>query len=268
LLGSYPLPQRYVKGRHDADVAAKVSYSAQDSQDLLAGELTLSNAANGASATLPMMAWSAYENENPLQIGTTPGFGSEAGTPASTNTAQLEDTFWYSTWDIPFDHERAAMLISATFPTRRAYDGLNRGQGAFGQTAMPSGVGLYAFDNVTGRAEGASVEIWDRFQHRIGNIQQLPDTPPPARAAFGAVGFLPIGPGDSSVNASNDFVQLGTLSFTAGSVRLNFSGQADAHNRMGIPAVVTAIYWRADSNRMQASWLFPPHFGWTYKPSN
>jgi hypothetical protein len=70
---------------------------------------------------------------------------------------------------------------------------------------------------------------------------------------------MTIAPGASQVDATRTVTQVGTGVFTAGSVRLIGDGHIDPHypDEIGLPAVVTAIYWKADGNRLQANWIYP-----------
>lgn len=240
--GAPGTPKATVKAAFDASPAAVATTA---TPDVLTGFLTISNSVNGQSASLPMMAFSNYNNIVKQVVGA----DSSLGAPRSQATvADIEDVLWTNSFAVPYTvNSNSFSMMSITYPTKLTYRNAVSGQ--------------YPF--TTGAASTVCItnSVFDLTEQTIAgpnyNVSPLPTSAPLCTAEHT---WLVMG------NASaNPLIPINTGSFESGWANINFSttlasvGQTSAASvnlgKVGAPGVVTYI----NTKGSQIHWHYAPN---------
>lgn len=225
-----------VKAAFDASPAAVATTA---TPNVLSGFLTISNSVNGQSASLPMTAFSDYNNLVKQVVGA----DSSLGAPRSQATvADIEDALWTNSFAVPYTvNSSSASLMSMTYPTKLTYRNAVSGQ--------------YTFS--TGAASTVCItnSTFDLSENTIAgpnyNVSPLPTSAPLCTAEHA---WLAMGNG-ASIN---------TGSFESGWANVNFAttqasvGQTSATSvnlgKVGAPGMLTYI----NTKGSQIHWHYAP----------
>lgn len=165
----------------------------QTSNDLV-GVATLKNSTNGNKVSLPMTAFSNFDNINYHFVGQLTDFASGA----DTTNRQLEDALWARKFVFPYENgANQQTLATVTFPTKLTY--LNtRGHSMYGPFSAPLGVNV------------AGIAVRDMEE----NYKTVCAFSPCAQYLTNELNFISIVTGNKTVNSTGSTIY--TENFTKG----------------------------------------------------
>lgn len=261
-LGAAPVAKSALVSAYAAACNAGTPITAADTRDVLTGDVTLSNAANGNVLRLPMTALAGYNNAAYQKVGAPSTF---AGNPTvadgvpGTPKARVEDALWASDFVIPFDVSAGSQTYATvTFPTKETFIG--------------SAASQYTGFLPGGRAPNVAMQIRNEAEEVIGTagciVSPCPVTP--ANTLPNELNVLQVSSGTGANSASQVFTQ----SFSRGWINMQIEPDTSKarstlnynnFGSLGAPALVTVINWVTRGNSLQGTWMYAPK---TQNPSN
>lgn len=222
-------------------------------RNLLAGEVTLRSRSFGMEAKLPLYAVVNYDNAQKLSTAVL----TELGLSSFTTTAQLEGAIWGAEKIIPYNLNNGTHIVSATFPTRKAYRGV--------------ATGVYPFNNTGGVSTNfptlANVGVRDLTEQLNvvagQNISPLPTNP---QLSFAEMGLAVLTRGAQALDARGLLSQV-AIPFAEGYVELGINAVAAPTNATavgtatvsaGSPGIVTSLSQSLNSGVSQWAWRYAP----------
>lgn len=245
-LGAAPVAKANILARYAADCAAGTPFTAADTTNAVAGDLTLSNAGNGNVLALPLKALANYDNLNYHTLG---GATTFVNNSALSTKPAVEDAIWANDFAVPYNVTAGNQTFATvTFPTKEAFI---------------NGAGSQYFNTIT--TPTVALTIRDEQEQTIGItgcvVSPCPVTP--ANSLPNELNVVAITAG-SGVNTSS---QLFTNAFTRGWVNLNIQPKAstarsvanyNSFGQSGAPALVTYINWANKGSFLAGTWNYAP----------
>jgi len=255
-LGAAPVAKSAIFARY-AELCANAAnnpITANDTDNVLSGTVTMANPLNGNKLTLAMTALANYDNRFYL----TPAFFTGLATnPAFSTKQQVEDALWSSNFTLPFSNAAGNLTYATvTFPTKETFNNsLNSQYAPFPGPVPVSFAVRNEEEEILGVTEAPRCSFSPCPVLTQPTAPRLPNELNVIAIASGGVFGDSTGSQINTQTFTKGWVNLGIatdVSDTAGNARWNNLGAA------GSPALVTYINWDFASGSLQGTWQYAP----------